>query len=183
MDKDHQILMDEVYDLWRAEPTKKRLNIAESLSPLHKIAVQLGNLNYQVENGGFMQWIDNGYCEEDLYDLIDICNKAIELKINNFSMLLNLLNKVKELPEEKTEIEEYNCSHCHGMGYEEYEDEDDNGNIEIVKEDCDYCGGDGTITEEYDNREFIYDECNKLDKIYYEWEKVLTDMQELIIQW
>jgi len=27
----------------------------------HRDAVLLGNLNYQVENGGFCQWVDNGY--------------------------------------------------------------------------------------------------------------------------
>ena len=33
----------------------------EGLGELDAMCVALGNLNYQVENGGFMQWHDNGY--------------------------------------------------------------------------------------------------------------------------
>jgi hypothetical protein len=36
----------------------------EQLSPLERIAVFVGNLNYQVGNGGFSQWVFNGYAEE-----------------------------------------------------------------------------------------------------------------------
>lgn len=39
----------------------------EQLDEIFRIAVQFKNLNYQVENGGFLQWEDNGYsvdCDE-----------------------------------------------------------------------------------------------------------------------
>ena len=35
------------------------------LTPREKEVVALGNLNYQVENGGFTQWVDNGYCSRE----------------------------------------------------------------------------------------------------------------------
>ena len=54
-----QNLMDKAYATW-----KDNMNYDEflaSLSPVLRTAVVLGNLNYQVENGGFSQWIFNGY--------------------------------------------------------------------------------------------------------------------------
>jgi len=56
----YQKLIDEAYDFW----SSKKCNYEEfvnSLSPLHAEAVILGNLNYQVENGGFIQWYENDY--------------------------------------------------------------------------------------------------------------------------
>lgn len=38
---------------------------AEGLTNREKVAVMFGNFNYQIENGGVVQWIDNGYAELD----------------------------------------------------------------------------------------------------------------------
>lgn len=40
------------------------------LSDIEKKAVVLGKLNYQVENGGFYQWVDNGYVSSIEYLLL-----------------------------------------------------------------------------------------------------------------
>ncbi|MCK9541063.1 MAG: DMP19 family protein [Novosphingobium sp.] len=69
----HQNLMDEAYDLYQ-KPENENWSEQEFLDNLpsqaHKDAVVLGNLNYQVENGGFLQWWDNGYGERDYNYLV-----------------------------------------------------------------------------------------------------------------
>lgn len=59
----HQELMDKAYNRW-ADGEFKSLSLKdffEKLPVLEQTAVALGNLNYQVGNGGFYQWEDNGY--------------------------------------------------------------------------------------------------------------------------
>lgn len=71
-DTDHmQRLMDEAYAFWQQNKKMPRSEFLDRISAIQKIAVLLGNLNYQVCNGGFMQWIDNGYCL-DIDELIDV---------------------------------------------------------------------------------------------------------------
>lgn len=58
----HQSLVDKAYDRWRDE--WKDLSYEEFISRLperERFAVLTGNLNYQVENGGFSQWAENGF--------------------------------------------------------------------------------------------------------------------------
>jgi len=57
------------YDLRRENPELYRAyfwtkeDFWAQLSPAEIVAVFTGNLNYQVENGGWLQWHDNGYSE------------------------------------------------------------------------------------------------------------------------
>jgi hypothetical protein len=57
-----QRLMDGAYDRWQTQKdTMTRQEFWDQLDADERVAVFLGNLNYQVENGGFSQWLDNGY--------------------------------------------------------------------------------------------------------------------------
>lgn len=63
----HQKLMNKAYDLWSTEEGKE-LNysdfldvVSDKFGKLYFNAVITGNLNYQVENGGFSQWHYNDY--------------------------------------------------------------------------------------------------------------------------
>lgn len=66
-------LMDEGYTLWQQHNKdnpdshwdQKQFYhaVMMNLSGEHALACVLGNLNYQVENGGFVQYLDNGYAE------------------------------------------------------------------------------------------------------------------------
>ena len=83
-----QQLMNAAYDKWqeqgrKCEATSKAAGdvVARSwtyaqflreLSVAERRAVMLGNLNYQVENGGFAQWVDNGYASDSGSELLDI---------------------------------------------------------------------------------------------------------------
>lgn len=97
MKKDfHQNLMDESYDLWKKEKNKNLSyvdfldQVEKELSLLHKVSVIFGKLNYQVENGGFLQWYDNGYsCSiEELIETLEV-NKQ-------FNEVLKILENVRD---------------------------------------------------------------------------------------
>lgn len=150
MDK-HQELMDSAYDKWQKE--WKGIGYVEFISNLNETerdAVVLGNLNYQVHNGGWKQWVDNGYC----YTL-NMAQEALEkVGTDNAKEVSKMLETMRgRLDEDKLAdpsnsrgwnsdywAEEYcereeECHHCGGDGFT------DDG-------DCDECGGTGTITEE-----------------------------------
>jgi hypothetical protein len=62
-----------------------------NLSGNHALACVLGNLNYQVENGGFVQYLDNGYAEaaewfmRSAFDNIDTDNaKTVSTLVGRF---------------------------------------------------------------------------------------------------
>jgi hypothetical protein len=130
---EHQEIMEQAYDWWQTEA--KHLNRSEfvqSLSPLYKAAVQLGNFNYQIGNGGFLQWHDNGY-SEDLKDLLIICKRGRSQGIQIFEEVEKLLREFQDLgvPEEYDDTEMSSipchcdgdplCDDCDGLGYIEEE--------------------------------------------------------------
>jgi hypothetical protein len=99
----HQMLMNKAYDLWQTE-VGKRLRyenfldlINEKLGSIYYHAVITGNLNYQVENGGFSQWYFNGY-HITIDDLICFFrdkfkdNKTINNLIDNLTDILETID-------------------------------------------------------------------------------------------
>jgi len=61
----HQDLMNEAYEIWQKNNWSDKEFIEKLEGTIHKYAVILGNLNYQVENGGWDQWWSNGYGTRD----------------------------------------------------------------------------------------------------------------------
>lgn len=93
----HQELMNKAYSLWQTEDGKK-LNysnfldlVLKDLGEIYFNAVITGNLNYQVENGGFSQWHYNDYSIV-LDDLIAFFESFKENK--TIKTLVNILNDV-----------------------------------------------------------------------------------------
>lgn len=84
----HQFIMDRAYARWQEHDTTaqeeerwddiwSQEEFWQQLYPIEKVAVYCGNLNYQVENGGWIQWIDNGLavCANELeHILINVIN-------------------------------------------------------------------------------------------------------------
>lgn len=107
----HQKLMDEAYELWEKydiHSKKDFLNkVNEKLGELHFYAVITGNLNYQVENGGFIQWIDNGYSHiiEDLIDFFDKNMRAHKVTAKLLSILEDVANELEWVERGKHIIE------------------------------------------------------------------------------
>jgi hypothetical protein len=80
----HQCLMDTSYDLWNNQKWSYR-EFLMNLDPLHRSAVVLGNLNYQVCNGGFSQWMFNGYTDgnEFLFHALKSMNTQTSTRVMN----------------------------------------------------------------------------------------------------
>lgn len=138
----HQKLMDEVYSKWQEKEFEHmdRLEIIDKFfDKKHKVAVQLGNLNYQVENGGFSQWFFNSYGDEDIDNLIEYLSEAITKKIPYSEELYNILYLIKN------EHMDITCPNCQGYGYVDCSECDCDGTI-----DCYECSGEGYIEDEDD---------------------------------
>ena len=163
----HQTLMDSAYNR-ESEYAKTSEEISWSTShmlmnatELEKTAVLLGNLNYQVENGGFPQWIDNGYCTayagvlealdkikskhaETLKGFVEHCGEFLSDDVLN-GYCDDRGCGGSYLDDEKMGGGEEDCCNCNGSGeveHEEYHDEDSANADEMVE--CIECWGSGT---------------------------------------
>ncbi len=58
----HQRIINKAYDLWNDDDSWDAFLLKLDVAP--RDAVVIGKFNYQVENGGFHQWFDNGYGEK-----------------------------------------------------------------------------------------------------------------------
>ena len=83
------------------------------------IATMLGNLNYQVENGGISQWISNGYAENTLNHILRYVRKAVEV-VPEAEKFLKWLNEVSYRLEKVKDSERYDV-----LDDEYWEDLDD----------------------------------------------------------
>jgi tetratricopeptide (TPR) repeat protein len=54
-------LVNRAYQLWRTDRQASRTEFYQGLHPIQRNAVQLWDLNSQVFNGGFPQWLANGF--------------------------------------------------------------------------------------------------------------------------
>lgn len=97
-----QQLMTSAYDKWQ-DGNVKYERWLNGLPRVEMDAVLLGNLNYQVENGGITQYVDNGYCSCNCHSLLSLLlrintPRSIELsdKLHNFCQkFVNVDKKVK----------------------------------------------------------------------------------------
>lgn len=78
----HQKLMNEAYDVFGDHPELTHEEFFNGLDNIHKIAVVTGNFNYQVCNGGFMQWHRNQYSKQFdfLSNVLDEMDTASSLR-------------------------------------------------------------------------------------------------------
>ena len=189
MDK-HQELMDEAYDRWKKGgdlENTSRIVFLDKLTTHQRMAVVLGNMNYQVENGGWNQWVDNGYCTSypHLMDALET------LGTDNAKKIITMLDTIGDdlrddvisgtcndggcggtyFNDDKYGEQEEDCYNCNGEGTVS-EWNDDTENDEDIT--CEQCGGDGVITEEmsapdydeltskfYDINDKFMEECNE----------------------
>lgn len=62
----HQDLMDVAYARWQNNKQWTKDDFFDSLDARERFAVFTGNLNYQVENGGWSQWKFNRYATDEV---------------------------------------------------------------------------------------------------------------------
>ena len=104
----HQELMDAAYDRWEKNPAWSKKDFWANIGPLELEAVCMGNLNYQVENGGFRQWVGNGYCTPET--LFIIRRVLVRLGSPTAQQVLDLLDEVARIVEtygSEDEMDEY----------------------------------------------------------------------------
>lgn len=130
----------------------------------------LGNLHYQICNGGIAQACYNGYVDdvidvygsfakwvEELKNEVDESTEEGQMAIKAAKMIAQ---KVNEIPLTQT------CGYCGGSGYTTYEDENEDGEYVTEEETCSECNGDGTIeVEDYKDADF---EDTGWDDSYYQ---------------
>lgn len=163
-----QELMDEVYGFWNS-PEGEGLDKAELIDTVlekfgkkHVYALVAGNLNYQVCNGGFQQWVDNGYAFAQYNEVVDLLQTmntknslAILEMIESFADGINFDVKDNGCFGDYWE-DEGECEYCKGTGEVEcvntrsyYNDEDEYEEYEEEGyTECCECGGSG-YTESY----------------------------------
>jgi len=66
----HQKIMDSAYEKYTSNLSYE--DFVRQLNHIERTAVLTGNLNYQVENGGFIQWHHNAYssCADELFSVL-----------------------------------------------------------------------------------------------------------------
>lgn len=155
---------------------KKYWEFLMSLEAKQNQAVLLGNLNYQIGNGGFRQWVDNGYGTE----IDNVLAVLGEVGTANAHKVIGMLESLRPFLREGAENRgcfstywiqeetEEECSECNGSGYiQNEEDEDEEGNINEHEERCDCCNGSGYCEgPEEDSSEGI-ELAEKYDNEYY----------------
>lgn len=180
--RDLQELMNDVYCVWQSVEGKyDKHDIIDAFTEYHRMAVVFGNLNYQVCNGGFSQWIFNGYCLEDIiyiYRYLNLSMKKDKYKDNEaIKILVSLL---EDYYSDVCDFESYgtisvDCEDCEGFGY--YEDEDEEETC-----DCYNCNGTGSVESSDFSRDYTpYDSEEKSSKYYEVTEGVWIDLFQNLI--
>lgn len=90
-----QQLMDTAHSKWAQSPRWSVEEFFFNLTVPEKIACAVGHLNYQVENGGFIQWHCNGYsaARQDLRIALRAVNSETSKKV------LEIVNKAVRIIE------------------------------------------------------------------------------------
>ena len=132
----HQTIINIMYEHWQSV----NLNYNEILqwvednyAELARFAVQIGKFNQQVNNGGFIQYYNNGYCGDiddaesnmELHHKLVNMMKKIQLKNTTVSEVLKIINSLDiELDLEKYVEEEIYNDDTDTVDYEVIDNDD-----------------------------------------------------------
>jgi hypothetical protein len=82
-------IMEGAYDRWQANNWSQQ-EFWDQLDAAERFTVFIGNMNYQVENGGFIQWWDNYYAtEENVRYILRACDRIGTEASQNVSFILS----------------------------------------------------------------------------------------------
>jgi len=87
-----QGVLNQIHDKWQPGMSKEDL-LSSLPTNVHKMVFALAKLNYQVQNGGFEQWIDNGYAGDGQGDLL-LSELPESGKLGDIKNLLYKLNGI-----------------------------------------------------------------------------------------
>src|SRR5690606_25366692 len=192
----HQALMNIAYDFWRETDTFANFDLLEEkYGAITKFAVMTGNFNYQVCNGGIIQYYDNGYGDEgrsgcfskhdpEMPRFLEFKSLVEQLNLHHTvsgAKVYKILNKIFiSLDDDRYIEEDQDCCTCNGSGFNEE-----------TSRPCEECGGKGWIRESTDNPDYgcvaNTDYLNTLDSEYYkvneEWMVMLNRFFSLWIEY
>lgn len=100
-----EFVMHSAYDIWQNN-NMSRDEFLSKLTAYEELAVKFGNFNYQVENGGLMQWDLNGY-SGDLDYLQDFLSKSDYSKKDRFLEILETFSNVKNAIEKLDKYDDW----------------------------------------------------------------------------
>lgn len=166
----HQQIMDHYFAIWQLPEHKDwhyrdMVYYALDQNPLHALAILTGKYNQQVENGGHMQYFDNGYADGiggffSNHETTDMHDLMLSLMRNYDLDTAPETRDVFTIMKRFTTSDELECPECDGNGYfESYDEEEDR----TYEEDCCRCNGIGLIAETHIDT-YLADE---LDDLYY----------------
>ena len=143
-----QAILDVSYDAWKKNPKWQHSEMVEAavaaFGPGVKLFIMLGNYNYQVCNGGHIQYFDNGYASngggfrkghdtdcENHTELVGLFNEYKLSLLPGGAEILSILQAFRiEVDEESQIMESCHCGHddecedCEGRGEFETENPD-----------------------------------------------------------
>ena len=104
----------------------------------------LGDLHYQICNGGMSQACSNGYVDDviEAYGSFDEWVDSLKKELADNKDAEKVLEVAKFIAKGVSEISmTKGCSECGGSGYTTYEEENEDGETEHHEETCCGCGG------------------------------------------
>ena len=108
--EDHQAIMNQAYARWTTGWSKEQF--WAQLNEREQVAVFVGNLNYQVENGGWSQWCFNAYvdCAGPLESLLrEKIGTETALKVAEMVNTVASAHEERESEEQRTPDNAYCC--------------------------------------------------------------------------
>ena len=128
----------------------------------------LGDLHYQICNGGMSQACSNGYVDDviEAYGSFDEWVDALKKELADNKDAEKVLEVAKFIAKGVGEISmTKGCSECGGSGYISYDEENEDGETEHHEETCSECGGSGVLDVDY-YRDVDFD----VGGCYYTWD-------------
>lgn len=132
----------------------------------------LGDLHYQICNGGMAQACYNNYVDDviEAYGSFDEWVDALTKELAGNKDADKVIEVAKYIAKGVDEISmSKGCSECGGSGYTTYEEENEDGEPETHEETCCECGGSGILdVDKYCDVDFDVGGCHyKWDSEYY----------------
>jgi hypothetical protein len=125
----HQTILNIGYGWWNSHPNPNKYGFPDMIEYMDKTygaifgtLILIGKLNQQVNNGGFIQYYNNGYSRErkddfeqslhikivkDLTDILSIIDTLPNTKVNEYYVLKKVLKIFQEYLEVPIDLEEY----------------------------------------------------------------------------
>jgi len=166
----HQQIMDHYFAIWQSPEHKDwhyrdMVYCALEQNPLHALAILTGKYNQQVENGGHVQYFENGYADGiggyfANHETTDMHDLMLSLMLDYGLDTAPETRDVFVIMSRFVTSDELECPECDGNGYfESYDEEEDR----TYEDDCCRCNSTGIVTETHIDSDLA----DELDDAYY----------------